>query len=114
WKNNARRWQEKTDTWEILHKYPHDYKVIFVGDASMSPYEIIYAGGSVEHWNEEPGNVWLSRVRDIYDRAVWINPVAEEHWQYGQSIQMIKEIFEDKMYPLTLDGLDDAMKELAR
>ncbi|MEM9879593.1 MAG: VWA domain-containing protein [Pseudomonadota bacterium] len=114
WKNNARRWQEKTPTWEILHKYPHDYKVIFVGDASMSPYEIIYAGGSVEHWNEEPGADWLKRVRDIYDRTVWINPTPEEHWQYGQSIQMIKELFEDKMYPLTLDGLDAAMRELVR
>ncbi|MEM6682793.1 MAG: VWA domain-containing protein [Pseudomonadota bacterium] len=114
WKNNARRWQEKTPTWEILHKYPHDYKVIFVGDASMSPYEIIYAGGSVEHWNEEPGADWLKSVRDIYDRTVWINPTPEEHWQYGQSIQMIKELFEDKMYPLTLDGLDAAMRELVR
>jgi len=114
WKNNARRWQEKTPTWEILHKYPHDYKVIFVGDASMSPYEIVYAGGSVEHWNEEPGAEWLKRVRTIYDRCVWINPTPQDHWQYGQSIQMIKELFEDKMYPLTLDGLDAAMKELAR
>ncbi|MEM7568993.1 MAG: VWA domain-containing protein [Pseudomonadota bacterium] len=114
WKNNARRWQEKTPTWEILHKYPHDYKVIFVGDASMSPYEIMYAGGSVEHWNEEPGADWLGRVRDIYDRTVWINPMPEEHWQYGQSIQMIKKLFDEKMYPLTLDGLDAAMKELAR
>ncbi|MEO0413025.1 MAG: VWA domain-containing protein [Pseudomonadota bacterium] len=114
WKNNARRYQEKTPTSDILHKYPHDYKVIFVGDASMSPYEIIYAGGSVEHWNEEPGAEWLKRVRNIYDRSVWINPVPKEHWQYSQSIQMIKELFEDKMYPLTLGGLDEAMKELAR
>lgn len=114
WKNNARRWREKTSTWEILHKYPHDYKVIFIGDASMSPYEIVYPGGSVEHWNEEAGAEWIKRVRDVYDRSVWINPVKEEQWQYGQSIQMIKELFEDKMYPLTLDGLDAAMKELAR
>jgi hypothetical protein len=114
WKNNARRWQEKTPTWDILHKYPSDYKVIFVGDASMSPYEIIYAGGSVEHWNEEPGAEWLKRVRQVYDRSVWINPTPEEHWQYGQSIQMIKELFEDKMYALTLDGLDAAMRELVR
>lgn len=114
WKNNARRYQEKTPTWDILHKYPSDYKVIFVGDASMSPYEIVYAGGSVEHWNEEAGAEWLKRVRGIYDRSVWINPTPEEHWQYGQSIQMIKELFEDKMYPLTLDGLDAAMRELVR
>lgn len=114
WKNNARRWQEKTPTWEILHKYPSDYKVIFVGDASMSPYEIVYPGGSVEHWNEEAGADWIKRVRDVYDRAVWINPVPEDHWQYGQSIQMIKELFEDKMYPLNLEGLDAAMRELVR
>lgn len=114
WKNNARRWQEKTPTWDILHKYPSDYKVIFVGDASMSPYEIVYPGGSVEHWNEEAGAEWIKRLREVYHRSVWINPVAEDHWQYGQSIQMIKELFEDKMYPLNLEGLDAAMRELVR
>ena len=114
WKDNVRRHNDHMPTMDVLHKYPHDYKIIFVGDASMSPYEIAYPGGSVEHWNEESGEVWMKRVTQIYSRAVWLNPVPEKHWQYGQSIQMIKDIMEDKMYPLTLGGIDSAMKELKR
>lgn len=114
WKDNKRRWQEKVPTFDILHKFPHDYKVIFVGDASMSPYEIAYPGGSVEHWNEEAGEVWMRRLLDIYEKSVWLNPIPEEHWRYGQSIQMMKQIMEDRMYPLTLDGLDNAMRTLLR
>ena len=114
WKDNKRRWSERTPTFDILHKYPHDYKLIFVGDASMSPYEINYPGGSVEHWNEESGETWIRRMTDVYNSSVWLNPIAEKHWQYGQSIQMVKQLMDGRMYPLTLHGLDDAMKELTR
>lgn len=114
WKDNRRRHNEKMNTWDVLHKYPSDYKVIFVGDATMSNYEITFAGGSVEHWNEEPGAIWLERVTQIYENVIWLNPVAERHWQHTPSTQMIKQIFGDRMYPLTLDGLDKAMRELSR
>ncbi len=114
WKSNRRRHQERMPTWDVLHTYPHDYKIIFVGDASMSPYEVTYPGGSVEHWNEEAGAVWLMRVLDIYAKSVWINPVPEKHWDYTHSIGMIRELFGERMYPLTVEGLDNAMKELAR
>ncbi len=114
WKENRRRWQERIDTWDVLHTYPADYKAIFVGDASMSPYEVAVPGGSVEHMNEEAGQVWLSRVLDVYPSAVWLNPVPEDNWRYTQSIAMIRQLFSDRMYPLTLDGLDRAMSELKR
>ncbi|MFN0264152.1 vWA domain-containing protein [Tepidamorphus sp. 3E244] len=114
WKENRRRWGEKIPTWDVLHTYGSDYKVIFVGDASMSPYEIAIPGGSVEHMNEEAGQVWLQRVLDIYAHSVWLNPVPEEHWGYTQSIQMIRQLFGNRMYPLTLEGLDNAMAELKR
>ncbi|MGD1933640.1 MAG: VWA domain-containing protein [Candidatus Phaeomarinobacter sp.] len=114
WKDNRRRHNEKMATWDILHKYPSDYKVIIVGDASMSPYEITYAGGSVEHWNEEPGGVWLERLQQIYENVVWLNPVAERHWEYTPSIEIMRQIIGDRMFPLTLDGLDRAMRELSR
>ena len=114
WKDNRRRWSERTQTWDILHKYAHDYKVIFVGDAAMSPYEISHPGGSVEHMNPEPGAVWLQRVRQTYPATVWLNPVPKKHWDYSGSTRMIREILGDSMYPLTLDGLDDAMRELTR
>lgn len=114
WKNNHRRQTERLSTMDVLHKYPHDYKVIFVGDASMSPYEITYPGGSVEHWNEEAGAVWLSRVAEVYSRAVWLNPVPEKHWDFTHSIQMIRQLMAGRMFPLTLEGLDLAVKELAR
>ena len=114
WKDNRRRHNEKTPTWDVLHKYPHDYKVVIVGDATMSPYEITYPGGSVEHWNEEPGAVWLERMTRIYEHAIWLNPVPERHWDYTPSIQIMKQIMSDRMYPLTLEGLDKAMRELSR
>ncbi len=114
WKDNRRRAVEKIHTWDVLHKFPHDYKVIFVGDATMSPYEITYPGGSVEHWNEEPGAAWLGRVTEIYERCVWLNPTAERHWDYTPSIGVVKQLMNDRMYPLTLQGLDKAMRELVR
>ncbi|ACG77318.1 conserved hypothetical protein [Phenylobacterium zucineum HLK1] len=114
WKDNRRRHAEKIPTWDVLHKFPHDYKVIFVGDATMSPYEITYPGGSVEHWNEEAGAVWLDRVTQIYEHAVWLNPTAERHWDYTPSIGVIKQLMNDRMFPLTIEGLEKAMKELAR
>ncbi|WP_428697713.1 vWA domain-containing protein [Stappia sp.] len=114
WKNNARRHSERLPTWDVLHKYGPDYKLIFVGDASMSPYEIAYAGGSVEHWNEEAGSVWMKRLTDHYSRSVWLNPVAERHWTYTNSIRMIRELMDGRHYALTLEGLEAAMKELAR
>jgi len=114
WKNNARRWTEKTPTWDVLHTYPSDYKVIFVGDASMSPYEITLPGGSVEHMNDEPGALWLRRVTDIYEHCVWLNPVPEEHWGWTPSIKIIRDILGGRMFPLTLEGLDRAMRELMR
>jgi uncharacterized protein with von Willebrand factor type A (vWA) domain len=114
WKDNRRRHAEKLNTWDILHKFPHDYKVIFVGDATMSPYEITYPGGSVEHWNEEAGAIWLDRVAQIYEHMIWLNPTAERHWDYTPSVQVIKQLVNDRMFPLTLAGLEKAMKELAR
>src|SRR5215468_3888001 len=114
WKDNARRWTERTPTWQVLHKYPADYKVIFVGDASMSPYEISVPGGSVEHMNEEPGALWMQRFTDIYEHCVWLNPVPEHHWGWTPSIKMMRNAVGDRMYPLTLGGLDQAMKELMR
>ncbi len=114
WKNNSRRWTERSSTWDVLHKYPSDYKVMFVGDASMSPYELSVAGGSVEHMNPEAGTVWLNRVTDIYENCVWLNPVSKEHWKWTPSIQMVNEQFGGRMYPLTIDGIDNAMRELMR
>ncbi len=114
WKDNARRWSQRDKTWDILHKYGHDYKVIFVGDAAMSPYEITHPGGSVEHVNDEAGAVWLQRVRHTYPATVWLNPTPERQWEYSSSTQLIQELMEGAMYPLTLEGLDDAMRELTR
>ena len=114
WKDNRRRAVEKIPTWDVLHKFPHDYKVVFVGDATMSPYEITYPGGSVEHWNEEPGAVWVDRVTQIYESCVWLNPTPERHWEYTPSIGVVKQLVADRMYPLTLQGLDKAMRELVR
>lgn len=114
WKDNRRRHTEKLPTWDVLHKYPADYKVIFVGDATMSPYEITYPGGSVEHWNEEPGAIWMDRVAQIYPSMVWLNPTPERHWNYTQSIEVMKTLVADRMYPLTIEGLDKAMRELVR
>jgi uncharacterized protein len=114
WKDNKRRWSERTATLDLMHKFAHDYKIVFVGDASMSPYEISYPGGSVEHWNEEPGQVWIERMLHVYPHAVWLNPIPEKHWRYSQSIDMVKQLMENRMYPLTLEGLDHAMRELIR
>ncbi|MGB1087440.1 MAG: VWA domain-containing protein, partial [Alphaproteobacteria bacterium] len=114
WKDNNRRHQDTMSTWDVLHTFPHDYKVIFVGDATMSPYEITYAGGSVEHWNEEPGAEWLNRIFEIYEHAVWLNPVAENHWDYTPSIELIQRLSRNRMFPLTIQGLDGAMRELNR
>ena len=114
WKDNRRRFAERTPTWELMHKFPHDYKLIFVGDAAMSPYEISHPGGSVEHFNEESGAVWMQRMTNTYPASIWLNPTPEAHWGYSQSTKIIKELMNDRMYPLTLEGLDDAMRELTR
>ena len=114
WRNNARRWTEKTPTWDVLHTYGKDYKCIFVGDASMSPYEVLYPGGANEHWNEEAGEVWLRRALAQWPDTLWLNPVPEAHWHYTQSIALIREIFGDRMVPMTLDGIDRGMRLLGR
>ncbi len=114
WKHNHRRYAEKLDTWDVLHTYGSDYKIIFVGDASMSPFELSHAGGSVEHMNPEPGQIWLQRITEIYPSAVWLNPSPEKYWHYTQSIQMVRQMMDNRMYPLTLEGLDTAMRELIR
>jgi hypothetical protein len=114
WKDNRRRHTEKVMMWDILHKYAHDYKVIFVGDATMSPYEITFPGGSVEHTNEEPGALWLQRVLNVYSNAIWINPQAPSLWDYHESIRMVRDLMSERMFPLTLDGLDRGMRLLSK
>lgn len=114
WRDNRRRWDEQTPTWEVLNTYGSDYKLIFVGDASMSPYEIMYPGGANEHWNPEAGDVWLRRALEQWPDAVWINPVPQKHWKYTHSIGIINEIMTERMYPMTLNGLDAATRELSR
>jgi len=114
WKDNRRRFSERIPTYDLLNRYGRDYKVIFVGDASMAPWEITYAGGSVEHYNEEPGSVWMKRVTDSFDKVAWINPVQEKQWHYVQSIEIVSQQVEDRMFPLTLAGLEDTMGFLAR
>ncbi|WP_334149916.1 vWA domain-containing protein [Hyphomicrobium sp.] len=114
WRDNARRWRETVPTWQVLNTYAADYKVIFVGDASMSPYEITHIGGAVEHMNEEAGATWLQRVSAIYPHTVWLNPVPETHWDYTPSIGLVRRLMEGRMYPMTLSGLDSAIRELMR
>ena len=114
WKNNIRRFNERTATLDLMHKYAHDYKVVFVGDASMSPYEIMQPGGSVEHWNEESGELWMRRLRETYEKCIWINPVPEDEWEYTQSIAIARQLMDGKMYPLTLRGLEDGMSFLSK
>ena len=114
WRDNRRRNSERTPTFQVLHKYAHDYKLIFVGDASMSPYEIGYPGGSVEHHNEEAGAKWMQRMLDVYPHAAWLNPTPEDRWDYYESIGMIRNLMGGRMYPLTLEGLERAMRELTR
>ncbi|MCF2903601.1 VWA domain-containing protein [Octadecabacter sp. CECT 8868] len=113
WRDNRRRWDAQIPTWEVLRTYGPDYKCIFVGDASMSPYEVAYRGGANEHWNEEAGQVWLERAREQWSNNLWLNPLPERYWQYTQSVQMIREIFgADRMVPMTLQGIERGMKVL--
>lgn len=112
WKDNYRRFQEAIPTFEVLHKYNSDYKCIIVGDASMSPWELMYKNGSVEHNNDEPGFTWLQRVKEQFPYLIWLNPVPLEDWRYTQSIDMLREFAEDRMFPLTLSGLYDGIKAL--
>ncbi len=112
WKDNRRRHTERISTLDITHKYSSDYKLIFVGDATMSPYEIVYAGGSVEHWNEEPGAVWIKRLLNTYPKAIWLNPEPQHRWDYTPSVKLTREIMDDRMYPLTIAGLDQGIRAL--
>ena len=112
WKDNRRRHAEQIPLNDIINKYGPEYKLILVGDATMSPYEIAYPGGSIEHWNEEPGSVWLKRMLDHFKNAVWINPEEKQHWNFTPSIKLTHDLMEGRMFPLTLDGLSEAIKEL--
>ena len=115
WKDNRRRHNNKIPTWDVLHKFSSDYKVIVIGDATMSPYEITYAGGSVEHWNEEPGGVWIQRLVEQFPDLVWLNPSPEHSWEYTGSIKLIRDLIgPHRMFEMTLIGLEDAMKELSK
>ncbi len=114
WRDNARRHTERISTWDVLHTYPADYKLVFVGDAAMSPYEIVYPGGSVEHWNEEAGQVWMQRLLSVYGKAVWLNPTPPQYWDYTESTRLLQRLMGGRMFPLTLEGLDGAMRELGR
>ncbi|TMP02741.1 hypothetical protein CWC11_16845 [Pseudoalteromonas sp. S3178] len=113
WQDNTRRHSNVIDTMTLINKFTSDYKVIFVGDATMGPYEIAYAGGSVEHYNEEPGSAWLARITNHFDKVAWLNPQPVEHWPYYQSIDFIKQLMDNRMYPLSLDGISRAIKELS-
>jgi uncharacterized protein with von Willebrand factor type A (vWA) domain len=114
WRDNRRRATERLATWEVLHTYQHDYKVIFVGDATMSPYEIVYAGGSVEHTNEEAGAVWMQRLLAVYPNTIWLNPQPEAVWDYHESIRITRQLMGERMFPLTLEGLDRGMRLLSK
>jgi hypothetical protein len=114
WKDNRRRHNEAIPTWQLIRTYGPDWKCVFVGDATMSPYEVVYPGGSVEHWNEEAGEVWMGRLLDHFKHSVWLNPVPERHWDYTPSLQMLHQIMGARMFPLTLGGLDAGMRELNR
>ena len=112
WEDNIRRRSESIDTMSLINRFGRDYKVIFVGDATMGPYEIASPGGSVEHWNQAPGSHWINKITGHFDRVVWLNPQPEDHWPYHYSIGMMKELVKEKMFPLTLDGIGRAIKEL--
>ena len=112
WRDNRRRWDQQIPTWDVLRTYGADYKAIFVGDASMSPYEIAHPGGANEHWNAEAGQDWLARARQHWPANVWLNPLPERYWPHTQSVGMVRRIFEDRMFPLTLDGIGRAVKAL--
>lgn len=114
WKDNHRRATERLSTWDVMHIYPHDYKVIFVGDATMSPYEIVYPGGSVEHTNEEAGALWMQRLLAVYPNAIWLNPQPEAVWNYHESIGITRQLIGDRMFPMTLEGLDSGMRLLSK
>jgi len=114
WKDNRRRFSEISDTFSVLRTFNSDYRVVLVGDATMSPYEIEQPGGSVEHWNDESGRVWLQRIAAHFPRLVWLNPEPEDRWKWTPSIQITRELIADRMFPLTLDGIDRAMRELKR
>jgi len=114
WKDNLRRRKEKFSTFDLIRTYGSDYRVIFVGDAAMSPYEIVAPGGSVEHWNEEAGRVWMARLLDHFHKVAWINPVSDKYWQHSHSTQLIRQLMGDRMFPLTLSGLEGATRELSR
>jgi len=112
WKDNRRRHEQRTTTWDVINTYPRDYKVIFVGDAFMSPYEITYKGGSVEHWNEEPGLLWAQRMIDQWPNAIWLNPRPETRWEHTPSTTIVKEVMANRMFPLSIDGLDRGLRVL--
>jgi len=114
WKDNFRRWSERTSVFDIIHKYGPDYRVIFVGDAAMSPYEVSAVGGSVEHFNEEPGAVWMRRLTEHFKKVVWLNPEAERAWNGTQSIVMVRQLVSHQMYPLTIKGIEEAMRYLSK
>jgi uncharacterized protein with von Willebrand factor type A (vWA) domain len=114
WKEHRRRMNERIDTFDILHKYSHDYKVIFVGDATMAPYEITHSGGSVEHWNEEAGAIWMQRLQDTFDKVIWINPTPQDTWEYSTSVALTKKLVEDQMFPLTIRGIEEGMNALSK
>jgi len=114
WKANNRRMSERIDTFDILHKYTHDYKVIFVGDATMAPYEITHSGGSVEHWNEEAGAIWMQRVLDTFSKVIWINPTPQDTWEYSTSVALTQKLVEDQMFPLTIAGIEAGMNRLTK
>jgi uncharacterized protein with von Willebrand factor type A (vWA) domain len=114
WRDNARRHKEAISVWDVIHKYGSDYKLIFVGDATMGPYEITYPGGSVEHWNEETGAVWMQRLLNHFNHAIWLNPQMEQYWNYYASIKIIHELMEEKMFPLTLQGIGNGIKALTK
>ncbi len=114
WKQHNRRMNERIDTYDILHKYSHDYKVIFVGDATMAPYEITHAGGSVEHWNEEAGAIWMQRMVDYFDKVIWINPTPLDTWEYSTSVALTKKMVEEQMFPLTIRGIENGMNYLSK
>ena len=114
WKEDRRRMNERIDTFDILHKYTHEYKVIFVGDATMASYEITHSGGSVEHWNEEAGAIWIQRVMDVYDKVIWINPTPQDTWEYSTSVALTKKLVDDQMFPLTIRGIENGMNFLTK
>jgi uncharacterized protein with von Willebrand factor type A (vWA) domain len=114
WSKSIRRHAETTSTFDILHKYSKDYKVIFVGDATMAPYEVTHVGGSIEHYNDEAGAVWIKRLTDVFDNVVWINPTPKDFWEHSYSIEVVRELVEDRMFPLSVKGLEEAMTLLTK